>query len=181
LHEKNPREESHSRRVSQLCGELGAVRGCTETEVEALKTFGLLHDIGKIAIYENLLNKKTSLNEDEWMEMRRHPEIGYRILSAVNEMSEIADLTLAHHENWDGSGYPKGLSGERIPLESRMIQLADAFDAMTSDRPYRKSLSAEVAVSEIIRNAGKQFDPELSRLFVERVLNMSWEESAEMV
>jgi HD-GYP domain-containing protein (c-di-GMP phosphodiesterase class II) len=115
LHEKNPREELHSRRVSQLCGALGSAYGFMNTRVEALKTFGLMHDIGKIAIYEHLLNKSGSLSDDEWLEMKRHPEIGYRILSAVNDMSEIADLTLAHHENWDGSGYPKGLGVTRFP------------------------------------------------------------------
>jgi HD-GYP domain-containing protein (c-di-GMP phosphodiesterase class II) len=150
------------------------------TRVEALKTFGLMHDIGKIAIYEHLLNKSGTLSDDEWLEMKRHPEIGYRILSAVNDMSEIADLTLAHHENWDGSGYPKGLRGDQIPLESRMIQLADAYDAMTCDRPYRAALSPEIAVSEIIKNSGKQFDPVLSRLFVEEVLKMSWYDRSEI-
>lgn len=179
LHEKNPREELHSRRVSQLCGALGASYGMLNSRVEALKTFGLMHDIGKIAIYEHLLNKSGHLSEDEWLEMKRHPEIGYRILSAVNDMSEIADLTLAHHENWDGSGYPKGLKGEEIPLESRMIQLADAYDAMTCDRPYRKALSPESAVHEIVINAGRQFDPVLSRLFVEEVLKMPWKERSE--
>ena len=179
LHEKNPREELHSRRVSQLCGALGSAYGFVNTRVEALKTFGLMHDIGKIAIYEHLLNKSGTLSDDEWLEMKRHPEIGYRILSAVNDMSEIADLTLAHHENWDGSGYPKGLRGDEIPIESRMIQLADAYDAMTCDRPYRKALSPEVAVSEIILNSGKQFDPFLSRLFVEEVLKMSWMDRSE--
>ena len=149
--------------------------------MEALKTFGLMHDIGKIAIYEHLLNKSGTLSEDEWLEMKRHPEIGYRILSAVNDMSEIADLTLAHHENWDGSGYPKGLKGHQIPLESRMIQLADAYDAMTCDRPYRKALNPEVAVGEIVRSSGRQFDPELSRIFVEEVLNMQWNDRSEVI
>ena len=181
LHEKNPREELHSRRVSQLCGALGAAYGFSNTRVEALKTFGLMHDIGKIAIYEHLLNKSGTLSEDEWLEMKRHPEIGYRILSAVNDMSEIADLTLAHHENWDGSGYPKGLKGHQIPLESRMIQLADAYDAMTCDRPYRKALNPEVAVGEIVRSSGRQFDPELSRIFVEEVLNMQWNDRSEVI
>ncbi len=181
LHEKNPREELHSRRVSQLCGALGVAYGFSNTRVEALKTFGLMHDIGKIAIYEHLLNKSGNLSEDEWLEMKRHPEIGYRILSAVNDMSEIADLTLAHHENWDGSGYPKGLKGHQIPLESRMIQLADAYDAMTCDRPYRKALNPEVAVDEIVRNSGRQFDPELSRIFVEEVLNMQWNDRSEVI
>ncbi|MDK9711004.1 diguanylate cyclase [Acidaminobacter sp.] len=181
LHEKNPREELHSRRVSQLCGALGSAYGFMNTRVEALKTFGLMHDIGKIAIYEHLLNKSGSLSDDEWLEMKRHPEIGYRILSAVNDMSEIADLTLAHHENWDGTGYPKGLRGDQIPLESRMIQLADAYDAMTCDRPYRSALSPETAVNEIIKNSGKQFDPVLSRLFVEEVLKMSWYDRSEII
>ena len=171
LHEKNKREEQHSHRVSTLCESMGKALGLPEDEIEELKTVGLLHDIGKIAIEENILNKPGKLTEEEWEEIKRHPEIGYRILSTVNDMSEMAEYVLAHHERWDGMGYPKGLKGEEIPLQSRIIAIADAYDAMTSERSYRNALPEEVAIEELKINAGIQFDPELIRVFIEKVLN----------
>ena len=109
LNEKNKREEQHSVRVSELCKSMGESLGLTERKIHELKTAGLLHDIGKIAIEENILNKPGKLTDDEFKEIKRHPEIGYRILSTVNEMSEIAEYVLLHHEMWNGNGYPKGL------------------------------------------------------------------------
>ena len=171
LHEKNKREEQHSHRVSKLCKSMGKALGLSEDEIKELKTVGLLHDIGKIAIDENILNKPGKLTDDEWEEIKRHPEIGYRILSTVNDMSEMAEYVLAHHERWDGKGYPKGLKGEEIPLQSRIITIADAYDAMTSERSYRSALPEEVAIEELKKNAGIQFDPELVKVFIEKVLN----------
>lgn len=130
----------------------------------------MLHDIGKVAIDENILNKPGKLIDEEWEKIKRHPEIGYRILSSVNDMAEMSEYVLAHHERWDGKGYPKGLKGEEIPLKSRIIAIADAFDAMTSERAYRSALSKEIAVEELIKNAGIQFDPELVKIFVEKVV-----------
>lgn len=174
LHEKNKREEEHSHRVSMLCQDMGHALGLTESETEELKTIGLLHDIGKIAIEENILNKREELTKDEWQEIKRHPEIGYRILNTVNDMLEIAEYVLYHHERWDGKGYPKGLKGEEIPLQSRIITIVDAYDAMTSQRSYRNALQEETAIEELKINSGTQFDPELVRIFIEKVLNKSF-------
>lgn len=172
LNEKNKREEQHSVRVSELCKSMGESLGLNERKIYDLKTAGLLHDIGKIAIEEIILNKPGKLTEDEFKEIKRHPEIGYRILSTVNEMSEIAEYILLHHEMWNGNGYPKGIKGENIPIESRIIAIADAYDAMISERSYRKALSEELAVEELQRNAGIQFDEELVKVFIEKVLDI---------
>jgi diguanylate cyclase (GGDEF)-like protein len=170
LHEKNPREEQHSKRSSQICQHIGRVLGLSEIELSKLETIALLHDIGKIAIDERILNKPGKLGEPEWFEIKRHPEIGYRILNTSCDFSELADCILAHHERWDGKGYPKGLKGENIPLAARIIALADSFDAMTSERPYRKALTKEEACREILKNSGTQFDPEIARIFIDKVL-----------
>lgn len=171
LYEKNKREEAHSHRVSKLCKDMGRALQLSEEEIQEFKTVGLLHDIGKIAIDENILNKSSKLTDDEWKEVKRHPEIGYRILSTVNDLADIAKYALYHHERWDGKGYPKGLKGEEIPFVSRIISIADAYDAMTSDRSYRCALSKEIAIKELLKNGGIQFDPELIRVFIEKVLS----------
>jgi len=171
LHEKNKREEQHLFRVSALCLGMGNALGLQEYENEELKLVGLLHDIGKIAIDENVLNKPGKLTEDEWIEIKRHPEIGYRILSTVNDMSDMASYVLYHHERWDGNGYPKGLKKDEIPFVSRIISIADAYDAMTSERSYRSALTEEVAIAQLRKNAGIQFDPGLVSIFIEKVLD----------
>lgn len=173
LHEKNKREEQHSFRTSELCKNMGKALCLSENEIEELRTAGLLHDIGKIAIEENILNKQDRLTDEEFEEIKRHPEIGYRILSTVNDMLEISEYVLAHHERWNGTGYPKGLKEEEIPLQSRIISIADSYDAMTSERSYRSALAEEVAIQELQTNSGTQFDPELVRVFVEKVLKKS--------
>ncbi len=170
LHEKNKREERHSSRVSELSEKIGKDYGLSDREVFELKSAGWLHDIGKIAINENILNKKGKLTHEEMVEIKRHPEIGYRILNAVNEMSEISEYVLAHHERWDGKGYPKGLSGNQIPLQARIIAVADSFDAMTRERTYRAVLSEEEAIEEIRRNSGTQFDPNIVEVFINKVM-----------
>ncbi|TGE39093.1 transporter substrate-binding domain-containing protein [Desulfosporosinus fructosivorans] len=166
LHENNKREEQHSYRVSALCEKMGRALGLPESKVEELKTVGLLHDIGKIAIDVNILNKPGKLTIDEWEQITRHPEIGYRILSTVKDMSEMAEYVLAHHEKWDGSGYPKRLKAKEIPLQSRIIAIADAYDAMTSERSYRSPLLKETAINQLENSAGIQFDPELVKVFI---------------
>lgn len=174
LYEKNPREERHSERVGELAQKIGAAVGLSETEIGKLKLIGHLHDIGKIAIEDGILNKDGRLTEREREEIQRHPDVGYRILSATSEMLDLADCVLSHHERWDGRGYPRGLSGEAIPLEARIIALADSYDAMSSERPYRKALSDEVILYELRRNAGYQFDPSITKTFVEKVLEKKW-------
>ncbi|WP_243110028.1 HD-GYP domain-containing protein [Clostridium sp. E02] len=171
LHEKNPREEEHSLRVSNLCEKMGTALGFPEDEIKELKTVGLLHDIGKVAIEEGILNKNGKLDKNEWIEIKKHPEIGYRILSTVNDLSEMADYVLAHHEHWDGSGYPKGLKGTQIPVQSRIIAIADAYDAMISERSYRHALPKEQAVCELERGAGTQFCKEWVKIFIDKVIN----------
>ncbi|WP_172408350.1 PAS domain S-box protein [Desulfosporosinus sp. FKA] len=173
LHEKNKREEQHSHRVSALCERIGKALDLPEGQIEELKTVGLLHDIGKIAVEETILNKPGKLTDDEWEEIKKHPEIGYRILSTVNDMSEMADYVLSHHERWDGKGYPKGLKGIAIPLQSRIIAIADTYDAMTSERSYRKALPETIALRELKINAGVQFDPQLVEIFLHDVENYS--------
>ena len=170
INEKSPREKAHSERVSKLCVAIGSALDMDEKELNHLKVLGLFHDIGKIAVPDDILNKPSKLTDREYKEICRHAEIGYRILSAANGMTEMAEFVLYHHERWDGKGYPKGLSGEAIPLYSRICTLADACDAMTSDRSYRPAMTNEFAVEELKKNSGKQFDPELVKVFIEKVL-----------
>jgi len=177
LHEKNKREEQHSHRVSSICKNMGKTLGLAEREIQELEIVGLLHDIGKIAIDENILNKPGKLTEAEWNEIKRHPEIGYRILNTVNDMSDMSIYVLHHHERWDGMGYPKGLKGEDIPFVSRIICIADAYDAMTSERSYRGALSGDVVIEELQKNSGIQFDPDLVGVFIEKVLVKTVESS----
>jgi len=169
LYVKNPREESHSRRVSEICMLMGQHLKMSKDEIKQLKVIGNLHDIGKIAIDETVLNKPGKLTPEEWVLIRRHPEIGYRILAASTDYAEMAEDILCHHERWDGYGYPKGLKGEEIPLRARIIALADAFDAMTEARTYRSPLSQNEAIEEIKRNAGTQFDPYLAKEFINMI------------
>ncbi|MGE5544515.1 MAG: PAS domain S-box protein [Bacillota bacterium] len=170
LYAKHTREELHSFRVSQLCGEIGSALGLSLEAIRELRTGGLMHDIGKITIDENILEKSGPLTESERLEVNRHVETGYRILSSVNEFAQIAEFVLAHHERWDGWGYPRGLKGEEIPLEARIIAIADAYDAMTTERPYCRALSKEEAIRELRENAGSQFDPVITQVFIEKVL-----------
>jgi len=167
LHEKNPREEAHSSRVSEICLAIGSKLGMKSDEIALLKAISNLHDIGKIAIDDSILNKKGPLDEREWEQIKKHPEIGYRILSSSPEYAEIAQDILSHHERYDGKGYPRGLSGENIPIRARIITIADSYDAMISERPYRKPLTHEEALEEIKNNAGTQFDPVIAELFIQ--------------
>lgn len=169
LFEKSSRELMHSKRVSHICAAIAAELGFDQEDVQKIGLAGLVHDIGKIGIDEKILNKTTKLTDSEWVEIKRHPEAGWRILNSSKEFSVLAEIIMHHHEKWDGLGYPKALSGESIPIESRIIAVADAFDAMTCDRAYRKGLSEEQAVDEIKRCSGTQFDPVVARTFVDKV------------
>lgn len=170
LYEKNKREEKHSKRVSDLCVKVGTTLNLNKEQINELKTVGLMHDIGKIAIDDDILNKPGMLSETEWLEIKRHPEIGYNILRTVNEYAQLAEYVLSHHERWDGKGYPRGLKGEEIPLLARLISIVDAFDAMTGYRTYRSPLSEEDAIEEIRKNAGTQFDPHMVNVFIKSMI-----------
>ena len=171
LFEKSNREAAHSNRVSNICQAIASKLNMGQDAVKKMKIAGLIHDIGKIGVDESILNKPGSLTVDERGYIERHPEIGWRLLSSTDEFSELAKFVLSHHENWDGSGYPNGLKGEAIPLEARIISVADAYDAMTSERSYRDKLSKEEAVKELIRFSGTQFDPEIVDVLVNQVLS----------
>ena len=168
---KSPREDAHSKRVSMLCVAIGEAYDLGDDEINELKVAGELHDIGKIAVDEAILNKGEKMTDADWIQIKSHPETGYRLLGTSKEYYNIAGCVLAHHERWDGTGYPNGLRGEEITWKARVIALADAYDAMTSDRPYRKALSEAEAVSEVRKNAGRQFDPDIVIKFIEKVLH----------
>lgn len=171
LNEKNSREKRHSQRVSELCERFAVALGFSERGIEEMKTAGLLHDIGKIAINEELLNRAGPLSAEEMEEVRRHPEIGYRILRSVNDMVEMSEYVLCHHERWDGTGYPKGLKREEVPIQARILSIADAFDAITSERSYRRTKTDQEGAQELLKCAGTQFDPSLIPTFVKMILS----------
>ncbi len=168
---KNKREQLHSNRVSELCLEMAKILGWSKLDQNKIKTAGLLHDIGKIGISDALLNKPGKLTDDEYAELCTHPEIGYRILQSSSNMKELSEYAYAHHEKWDGTGYPRGLKGTEIVIEARIIAIIDTYDAMTSSRSYRDGLPKEVAIKELIRCKNTQFDPELVDIFIEKVLH----------
>ena len=166
LFESSDAEAIHSESVEKYSELLGNAIGLNKTEMETLKTAAKHHDIGKIAIDQQLLYKKIPLSTTEMETIRSHPDIGYRILSVVNEMSECADIVLSHHERWDGKGYPKGLSGDGIPLMSRIISIADVYSTITLTVHYKETMTPLDAIDEIKKHSGTQFDPILVRKFV---------------
>lgn len=164
---KDPSTRGHSDWVSKYALMIGRALDFTDTQLESLKYAGYLHDIGKIGIPDGVLGKPDQLSLDEWRLMKKHPIVSSKILEPVQLPSVIKEAVRHHHERFDGKGYPYGLSGESIPLESRILAVADSFEAMTSDRPYRKALSDEQAVTELKRCTGSQFDPNVVEAFLE--------------
>jgi polar amino acid transport system substrate-binding protein len=162
----DPYTKGHSENVANISAALAEKMGYSKEGIQKIYWAGLVHDIGKILIPNSLLSKPGKLSGEEFDQLKKHPEYGAKVLESSQELKEIVTIVRYHHERWDGSGYPEGLSGTRIPEESRILAIADAFDAMTSNRPYRGSLSWEYAMSEIKTCAGKQFDPEMAKIFV---------------
>lgn len=166
LFEKSNETEAHATRLATMSKQLGLALNLSEDDLVALELFSTLHDIGKISIDQDILTKSGCLTDAEWNEIRKHPEVGYRIAQASPELRPISELILSHHERWDGTGYPQGLSGTKIPLMARLLAVVDSFDAMTENRSYRQALSRDEAIEEIRHNAGTQFDPQIAELFL---------------
>ena len=169
MYAKSQETEEHCGRLVEISKMIGEALKLSERELDELALLAKLHDIGKVGIPERILLNPGKLSEAEWAEMKKHPEVGYRIALAAPELEPIAEYILYHQEHWDGKGYPKNLAGEKIPLLSRIIAIADAYDAMTQDRVYRKAMTHEAALEEIKKNAGTQFDPQIAMLFIEVV------------
>jgi len=156
---KDPYTAGHSQRVQRIAVEIGRELGLSRHQLETLRFAGLFHDIGKIGVPDAILLKPSGLTEEEFDVVKKHPEDGARIVGRLQSLQAAVPATLHHHERWDGKGYPHGMKGAEIPVEAGIVGLADAFDAMTTDRPYGEARPLEEAVEEIVRNRGTQFTP----------------------
>ncbi len=168
--ELNQWEKEHSIKVGELSKRFAIAMEFTKEEVWQIERGASLHDLGKIAIDETILSQKDPLTQSQWLELKRHPEIGYTILRSVGEYAPFAEYVLYHHERWDGTGYPQKLKGSDIPQPARMIAIVDSYVAMLSDRAYKHALSPGEAIEELYACSGTQFDPDLVKIFVEKVL-----------
>lgn len=166
LYEKSHETEEHALRLKTTCHLIGNELNLSSSELNELSLFAMLHDIGKVGIDQNILKKPGALTSEEWAEMKRHCEIGYRIAQNAPDLNVVSEYILYHHERWDGKGYPRGLQAHEIPLLCRILAVTDAFDAMVNDRIYRKALSVEQAMEELKKNAGAQFDPFIVEIFI---------------
>jgi len=158
--------EEHTRGMQKIAQKIGTKLNLPDSQLHRLELLITLHDIGKINIAEEILTKNDSLAADEWEAIKKHPEIGYRIAMATEEFAHVADDILAHHERWDGSGYPQGLKGEEISLLARITAIADAYEVMNHGRPYKKAMSKKEITTEFSRCSGGQFDPQLVEIFL---------------
>lgn len=172
---KTPYTKGHSVRVSAYSVLIGQKLNLSESDLQILKIGALFHDIGKIGIPDNILFKTSRLNDDEYLEIKKHPLIGIKILSNSKMYKEILPIVKFHHERFDGKGYPFGVSGTDIPYLSRIVTIADSYDAMTSKRSYRDALSVDIVKKEFENNLGTQFDPIIGKLFID-ILNTDYNE-----
>lgn len=159
--------EGHSQRVSKMAGTVAQQMGLAAADVRLIERAAALHDIGKIGVADAVLSKPGPLSDEEWVEMRRHPRLGYEIVDGIEALRTAADIVHTHHERYDGDGYPRGIAADEIPIGARIFAVVDAYDAMTSHRPYRRACSHGEAVEEIVRNSGTQFDPAVVQAFLE--------------
>jgi HD-GYP domain-containing protein (c-di-GMP phosphodiesterase class II) len=154
-------------RLQEMAQQMGQVLHLSFHQLIELDLLVRLHDLGKIAIPQNILNKPGPLSPEEWEKVKQHPEIGYRIAQSSPDLISIGESILVHHERWDGLGYPRGIKGEEIPLNARIITIIDAYDVMVNGRPYKNPMTPEEALNELQKNAGTQFDPNLVKLFLQ--------------
>jgi HD-GYP domain-containing protein (c-di-GMP phosphodiesterase class II) len=173
LEATDPELASHGVRAARLAGDVGLALGLPSEKVHVINAAAQLHDIGKLFIRRQILDKPGPLIPREWEELRRHPEKGFELVMKRVPRA-VAEIVLTHHERFDGSGYPNALSGERIPFGARVLQVADAFDAITSVRPYQPALPVDYAISELTRCAGTQFDPDAVNAIVSLSLQPEW-------
>lgn len=166
---KDSYTSDHAMRARERAVKLALKLNVPQSMIRTIEYAALLHDMGKIGIDEKIITKPGKLTEEEYKQMKKHPEIAYQILSPIEFLTPVSKIVLYHHEWYNGMGYPDGLKGNEIPLGSRIVSVIDAWDAMTSDRPYRKALPREVAIDELKKGAGKQFDPEVVKAFLELI------------
>lgn len=163
---KDPYVRGHSKRVTKCATEIAQELGLPESDLRVIERAGILHDLGKIGISDSILHKPDKLNEEEWVVIKKHPQRAVEILEPLKFLSREKGMIAHHHERFDGKGYPDGLKGEVIPLGARILAVADTFDAMNSERPYRKPLPEDVIISELKGGSGTQFDPHIVDIFL---------------
>jgi putative two-component system response regulator len=164
--------EGHSRRVAQMTIKLAESLGIHEEELSSIRRGALLHDIGKLGIPDAILLKSDKLNEHEWSLMKQHPQLAYDMLYPIEYLRPALDIPYCHHEKWDGTGYPRGLKGEDIPLSARLFAVVDVWDALTSDRPYRRAWGRDQTLNYILEQSGKHFDPKVVDIFSKVILKV---------
>jgi HD-GYP domain-containing protein (c-di-GMP phosphodiesterase class II) len=158
--------EGHTQRVTELTVQLAKKMGVSQQEIVQMRRGALLHDIGKLGVPDNILLKPGKLTDIEWAVMRQHPKYAYNMLTPINYLRPALDIPYCHHEKWDGSGYPRGLQGEEIPIAARLFAVIDVWDALRSDRPYRAGWTAEKTREHIIEGSGTHFDPRVAEAFL---------------
>jgi len=168
--------EEHSRRVMELTIKMANQMGFGQKEMVHIRRGTLLHDVGKIGVPDNILHKTGPLSEDEWLVMRKHPQFAYDMLVPISYLKPALDIPYCHHEKWDGTGYPRKLKGEQIPLSARIFSVVDVWDALTSDRPYRKAWAENAALEYIQAQSGISFDPKVVDMFLKEVYTAEWGE-----
>jgi HD-GYP domain-containing protein (c-di-GMP phosphodiesterase class II) len=167
--------EGHTRRVTELTLRLAKYMGIRDSDLVDIRRGVLLHDIGKMGVPDNILKKTGRLSDTEWVEMRKHPVYAYNLLSPIEYLRDALDIPYCHHEHWDGSGYPRGLKGTQIPLSARIFSIVDIWDALLSDRPYRKAWPVPKVLAYMKEIAGKQVDPDILLVFLKMIKETDYE------
>jgi HD-GYP domain-containing protein (c-di-GMP phosphodiesterase class II) len=171
LYEDDNEKKEHCNRLEKMSRQMGQILDLEKSDIEGLALLAELHDIGKVGIDKEIFHKEGMLTLEDWPKVKRHPELGFKIVSASTKLSYIGKGIFAHHEHWDGSGYPQGLKGEEIPFTARIFAVVEAYDVMTHERSYKPVYTKEMAIQELRDNAGTQFDPNIVEIFVNYISN----------